>query len=135
MVDAFDEAANLVRNVTGQRTVFVVDSLQSEMQLAIKLVRSRGDEFVHQIMKPVRLYAESRVPKVLTECIDYCRKVLGAGEFRSFKWPHRAMVWLCTIDSGSSETEKFQFDPVRSSSSKSIRAGPNCEMYIVRCSD
>lgn len=54
---------NLSGKIMRQRAVLMIKLFQLKVQLAVKLVRSRDDKFVDQVMKSIGLDHEPRAPQ------------------------------------------------------------------------
>lgn len=67
---------NLSGDIMRQRAVLMIELFQLKMQLAVKLVGSRDDKFVHQIVKPIRLQHEPGSAQFFAQRVDHRRELL-----------------------------------------------------------
>lgn len=84
--------------------MLMIECLEDKLQLAVELIGRRGDKFVDQIVKTIRLHYEVRVAEFFSKLVDHVRKVFRAGQIpQFFEWPHCAMIPACTTDSVNGE--------------------------------
>ena len=77
-IDAFDQAPNFGGDIARQSTVFIVQFLQGETQFAVQLIGSRGDQVMHQKVKPIRFNDKASAAQPLGKRFN---------DHRELRWP------------------------------------------------